>query len=58
MILQNGHRWKVEKSKEVVMTSFAGLPLLTELAHHIGLIAMLDELPGLWNALWKKLIHS
>ena len=49
MILQNGHRLKVEKSKDLVMTSFAGLPLLTELAHHIGLIAALDELPGLWK---------
>lgn len=49
MILQNGHRWKVEKSKDVVMTSFAGLPLLTELAHHTGLITALDKLPGLWK---------
>lgn len=49
MILQNGCRWKVEKTKDVVMTSFAGLPLLTELAHNIGLIAALDELPGLWK---------
>jgi len=49
MILQNGHRLKVEKSKEVVLTSFAGLPLLTELAHHTGLIKSLDKLPGLWK---------
>ena len=49
MILQNGHRWKVEKSKEVVTTSFAGLPLLTELAHHTGLVEALDSLPGLWK---------
>lgn len=49
MILQNGHRWKVEKAKGMVLTSFAGLPLLTELAHHLGLIAKLNELPGLWK---------
>ena len=49
MILQNGHRWKVEKSKGVVTTSFAGLPLLTELAHHTGLVKALDALPGLWQ---------
>lgn len=49
MILQNGHRLKVEKSKEVILTSFAGLPLLTELAHHTGLVAALDRLPGLWK---------
>ena len=49
MILQNGHRWKVEKSKDLVMTSFAGLPLLTELAHHSGLVAALDKMPGLWK---------
>lgn len=49
MILQNGHRWKVEKSKRVSTTSFAGLPLLTELAHHTGLVKALDRLPGLWK---------
>ncbi len=49
MILQNGHRWKVEKSKEVVTTSFAGLPMLTELAHQTGLVEALDGLPGLWK---------
>jgi hypothetical protein len=49
MILQNGCRWKVEKSKGEVTTSFAGLPLLTELAHHIGLVAALDSLPDLWE---------
>ena len=49
MILQNGHRWKVEKSKDLVVTSFAGLPLLTELAHQIGLVDKLDSLPGLWH---------
>ncbi|MDE2313394.1 MAG: IS1380 family transposase [Elusimicrobia bacterium] len=33
----------------MVTTSFAGLPLLTELAHHTGLVAALDSLPGLWK---------
>jgi hypothetical protein len=49
MILQNGHCFKVEKSKELVTTSFAGLPLLTELAHQTGLVAALDSLPDLWK---------
>ena len=49
MILQNGHRLKVEKSKRVVTTSFAGLPLLTELAHHVGLVSDLDSIPYLWQ---------
>lgn len=48
MIARQSHRLKVEKSKRVV-TSFAGLPLLTELAHQTGLIRDLDRLPGLWE---------
>lgn len=48
MIAQNQHRWKVEKSA-VCMTSFAGLPLLTELAHQTGLIKNLDAIPGIWE---------
>lgn len=49
MILQNGHRWKVEKSQQVVMTSFAGLPLLTELAHQAGIVDELNSIPYLWQ---------
>jgi len=49
MILQNGHRWKVEKSKQIVTTSFAGIPLLSELAHQTGVIAELDSIPHLWR---------
>ncbi|MDD5657696.1 MAG: transposase, partial [Elusimicrobia bacterium] len=33
----------------MVLTSFAGLPLLTELAHQTGLIKAIDRLPGLWQ---------
>ena len=47
MIAQLGHGWKVEKSTER-LTSFAGLPLLTELAHRTKLVKDLDALPGLW----------
>lgn len=49
MIAQIGHRLKVEKSDRVRTTSFAGLPLLTELAHRTGLIADLNAIPGLWK---------
>ena len=45
---QLGHGWKVEKSAERI-TSFAGLPLLTELAHRSQLIKDLDALPGSWE---------
>lgn len=31
------------------LTSFAGLPLLTELAHSTGLIKQLDSIPGIWQ---------
>lgn len=48
MIARNLHRLKVEKSKATT-TSFAGLPLLTELAHQTGLIKKLDAIPGLWQ---------
>ena len=48
MIAQLGHGWKVEKSTER-MTSFAGLPLLTELAHRSKLIRDLDAMPGIWE---------
>jgi hypothetical protein len=52
MIAQLGHGWKVEKSTER-LTSFAGLPLLTELAHRSKLVKELDELPGLWERLGR-----
>lgn len=48
MIAQLGHGWKVEKTAER-MTSFAGLPLLTELAHRSKLIRDLDAMSGLWE---------
>lgn len=48
MIAQIGSRLKVEKSSQP-LTSFAGLPLLTELAHQIGLIKKLDAIPGFWK---------
>lgn len=48
MIAQLGHGWKVEKTAER-MTSFAGLPLLTELAHRSKLIRDLDAVSGLWE---------
>jgi hypothetical protein len=48
MIAQLGAGWKVEKSTEK-MTSFAGLPLLTELAHRSKLIRDLDAVPGIWE---------
>lgn len=48
MIARNLHRLKVEKGS-LQTTSFAGLPLLSELAHHTGLIKELDTIPGLWE---------
>jgi hypothetical protein len=48
MIAQNLHSLKVEKSN-LTLTSFAGLPLLTELAQHCGVVRLLDALPGLWR---------
>ena len=52
MIAQLGHGWKVEKSTER-LTSFAGLPLLTELAHRSKLVKDLDAVPGLWERLGR-----
>lgn len=48
MIARNLHRLKVGKSS-VRTTSFAGLPLLSELAHQTGLIKALDSIPGIWE---------
>lgn len=48
MIARNLHRLKVEKSSHH-LTSYAGLPLLSELAHQSGLIESLDSIPGLWE---------
>lgn len=48
MIARNLHRLKVEKTSASV-TSFAGIPLLTELAHATGAIKRLDAIPGLWR---------
>jgi hypothetical protein len=48
MIAQLGHGWKVEKTTEK-LTSFAGLPMLTELAHRSKLIRDLDAVPGIWE---------
>ena len=52
MIAQLGLGWKVEESTER-LASFAGLPLLTELAHRSKLVRDLDELPGLWERLGR-----
>lgn len=48
MIARNLHRLKVEKTS-ANLTSFAGIPLLTELAHSTGTINRLDAIPGLWK---------
>ena len=48
MIARNLHRLKVEKTSASV-TSFAGIPLLTELAHSTGAINRLDAIGGLWR---------
>ncbi|MFH2202068.1 MAG: IS1380 family transposase [Elusimicrobiota bacterium] len=48
MIAQIGSGLKVEKSSHH-LTSFAGLPLLTELAHRTGIVERLESLPGLWK---------
>ena len=52
MIAQLGHGWKVEKSAER-LTSFAGMPLLTELAQRSKLIKDLDGVPGLWERMGR-----
>jgi Transposase DDE domain group 1 len=48
MITRNLHRLKVEKTNQR-LTSFAGIPLLNELAHQIGLIEDLNRIRGLWK---------
>jgi hypothetical protein len=48
MIAELGAGWKVEKSNQR-LTSFAGLPLLTELAHHSNLVKDLNTVTGLWE---------
>ena len=48
MIARNSHRLKVEKASALT-TTFAGLPLLSELAHQTGIIKNLDAIPGLWQ---------
>lgn len=48
MIARNLHRLKVEKAP-IQTTSYAGLPLLTELAHQTGIVRQLDTLPDLWQ---------
>jgi len=48
MIARNLHGLKVEKSSRN-LTSYAGLPMLTELAHQSGLIRDLDSIPGIWQ---------
>src|ERR1041384_6670081 len=48
MIKRNLHRLKVEKTTQQ-LTSFAGIPLLAELAHQIGLIEDLNKIHGLWE---------
>jgi len=48
MITQNGCRLKVEKSSQH-LTSFAGLPLLCELADRAGIIRQLDSIPRLFE---------
>ncbi len=48
MIARNLHRLKVEKGS-FQTTSYAGLPLLTEMAHQTGLVKKLDTIPYLWQ---------
>ncbi len=48
MIHKNLHKLKVEKSNSS-LTSFAGLPLLTELAHNCGLIRAIDSVNKIWQ---------
>lgn len=48
MIARNLHRLKVEKTS-VSVTSFAGIPLLTELAHSTGAIKRLNAIDGIWR---------
>jgi hypothetical protein len=48
MIHKNLHKLKIEKSNSS-LTSFAGLPLLTELAHNCGLIRAIDSINKIWR---------
>lgn len=48
MIARHLHRLQVEKGA-LSVTSYAGLPLLTELAHQTGVIKALDDITGLWR---------
>jgi len=48
MIAQNLSRLKVQKSS-LRLTSYAGLPLLSELAHQAGTVKRLDSISGLWE---------
>jgi hypothetical protein len=48
MIRQKPGGFKIEKSNSY-LTSFAGLPLISDLAHSCGLIKQLNAIPGLWE---------
>lgn len=48
MIASNLHRLKVQKGR-LRTTSYAGLPLIAEVAHHAGLIPALNSIAGLWQ---------
>jgi len=48
MIRQKPGCFKVEKS-DSALTSFAGLPILADLAHSCGLIKQLNAISGLWK---------
>ena len=48
MIRQKPGSFKVEKS-ESSLTSFAGLPIIADLAHSCGLIKRLNAMGGLWK---------
>lgn len=48
MIRQNPGSFKVEKSG-FSLTAFAGLPIITDLAHSCGLIKRLNAISGLWK---------
>ncbi|MCX5792891.1 MAG: IS1380 family transposase [Elusimicrobia bacterium] len=48
MIRQKPGSFKVEKS-ESSLTSFAGIPIIADLAHSCGLIKQLNAISGLWK---------
>ena len=48
MIRQKPGSFKVEKS-DSSLTSFAGLPIISDLAHSCGLIKQLNAIDGLWK---------